>query len=141
MRIFINANAEQEKEIKKKSFNEDVELIFAVDLPPSQEYKNIDAFFILNKKAADINFDELEEKPVFINSVIETLSQFQLPANVSRINGWPGFLQREIWEVVSENTIVSIKIFATIGWKIVFTKDEPGLVAARVISMIINEAF
>lgn len=141
MRIFINANAEQEKEIKKKSFNEDVELIFAVDLPPSQEYKNIDAFFILNKKAADINFDKLEEKPVFINSVIETLSQFQLPANVSRINGWPGFLQREIWEVVSENTIVSIKIFATIGWKIVFTKDKPGLVAARVISMIINEAF
>ena len=94
MRIFINANAEQEKEIKKKSFNEDVELIFGVDLPPSQEYKNIDVFFILNKKAADINFDESEEKPVFINSVIETLSQFQLPANVSRINGWPGFLQR-----------------------------------------------
>ena len=33
------------------------------------------------------------------------------------------------------------KTFKSLGWNVVFVKDTPGLVAARVISMIINEAF
>lgn len=141
MRIFINANAEQEQEIKSKGYSKNVEIAFGRDLPQVSEYENVDAFFIFNKKPIEINFKEFEEKPVFINSVVETLAQLQLPANVSRVNGWPGFLQREIWEVASENKEFSKKIFDALEWKIIFTKDEPGLVAARVISMIINEAF
>lgn len=141
MRIFINANAEQEEEIKAKSYSKNVEIAFGRDLPQVSEYKNMDAFFIFDKKPTEINFKEFEEKPVFINSVVETLAELQLPSNVSRVNGWPGFLQRKIWEVASENKELSKKIFDALEWEIIFTKDEPGLVAARVIAMIINEAF
>jgi 3-hydroxybutyryl-CoA dehydrogenase len=141
MRIFINANEEQEEEIKSKGYCKDAEIVFGRSLPQVSEYKNIDAFFIFDKKPSEINFQEFDEKPVFINSVVETLAQLQLPANVSRVNGWPGFLQRKIWEVASENKELSKKIFDALDWEIIFIKDEPGLVAARVIAMIINEAF
>jgi 3-hydroxybutyryl-CoA dehydrogenase len=141
MRIFINANEEQEQEIKSKGYSKDAEIFFGRNLPQVSEYKNIDAFFIFDKKPSEINFQEFDEKPVFINSVVETLAQLQLPANVSRVNGWPGFLQRKIWEVASENKELSKKIFDALDWEIIFIKDEPGLVAARVIAMIINEAF
>lgn len=141
MRIFINANAEQEEEIKSKGYSKNAEIFFGRNLPQVSEHKNVNAFFIFDKKPTEINFKEFGEKPVFINSVVETLMQLQLPPNVSRINGWPGFLQRKIWEVASENKVLSKKIFDALEWEIIFTKDEPGLVAARVIAMIINEAF
>ena len=37
--------------------------------------------------------------------------------------------------------MTAAKVFESLGWNFVFVKDEPGLVAARVICMIINEAF
>ncbi len=37
--------------------------------------------------------------------------------------------------------MTTAKVFNSLGWNFVFVKDEPGLVAARVICMIINEAF
>ena len=57
------------------------------------------------------------------------------------MNGWPGFLQREVWEIASGDHDVAEEIFNKIGWKILFVEDKPGLIAARVVSMIINEAF
>lgn len=33
------------------------------------------------------------------------------------------------------------QVFEQLGWPVIFVSDEPGLVAARVISMIINEAY
>ena len=97
-------------------------------------------FFILDDgKKADIN--KHSNKPVIINSVIETLQENNLPANFSRINGWPGFLKRQTWEVASGDASKANVIFEQLGWNVVFVKDEPGLVSARVISMIVNEAF
>jgi 3-hydroxybutyryl-CoA dehydrogenase len=78
-------------------------------------------------------------KPVIINSVIKTLDGF--PENFSRINGWSGFLKRGVWEIATHNKSVVSKIFDALGWQIIFVKDEPGLIAARVIAMIINEAY
>jgi 3-hydroxybutyryl-CoA dehydrogenase len=69
------------------------------------------------------------------------LEQKKWPLNFSRINGWPGFLQRETWEVASNNKVMAGKVFESLNWNIVFVKDEPGLVATRIISMIINEAY
>ncbi|MEO8860250.1 MAG: 3-hydroxyacyl-CoA dehydrogenase family protein, partial [Ginsengibacter sp.] len=64
-----------------------------------------------------------------------------LPGNYSRINGWPGFLQRQSWEVASGNKVEAARILEGLGWNAIFVKDEPGFIASRVISMIINEAF
>ncbi|HUZ60608.1 MAG TPA: 3-hydroxyacyl-CoA dehydrogenase family protein [Hanamia sp.] len=141
MRIFILANKDQYNEIQTINADNDNELIFNLELPKMEEYNKYEAFFILSESWRLLDFSQFEDKPVFINSVIETLSDLKMPLNVNRLNAWPGFLQREIWEIVSSNQKDFGKIFKGLNRKIIVVKDEPGLVAARVISMIVNEAF
>lgn len=140
MNIFILANEEQKKEILTRLFSEEAFVNIAssfTDFDPSKDY---DAFFILNK-VKDIDLKIFNGKPVFINQVIETLSERGYNENVSRINAWPGFLERPLWEVASSDNKKKTNIFEALNRKVVFVKDEPGFVSARVISMIVNEAF
>jgi len=141
MRIFISANVGQQKELNNLKANESNELIFNSRLPHHEEYKNFDAFFIFSEQINSLNFANFGIKPVFINSVTETLLQLKMPLNVSRLNAWPGFLQREVWEIATNNKKDIEIIFNSLKQKIIVVKDEPGLVSARVVSMIINEAF
>jgi 3-hydroxybutyryl-CoA dehydrogenase len=98
-----------------------------------------DAYFILQDK---INFIPVDiEKPVVINAVAETLQSLQLPVNVVRINAWPGFLARSSWEIAGHISSGVQTIMAAINKQIIPVKDEPGLVAARTIAMLINEAY
>jgi 3-hydroxybutyryl-CoA dehydrogenase len=141
MKVIIVANAGQQAEIALKNTNPDAELVFiksSLEFTPGDKQ---DAIFHLSGDHDDIDLERFVRNPVFINSVIETLEQKKLPPNFSRINGWPGFLQGPTWEVASNNKIIDGKVFQNLRWNVVFVKDEPGLVAARVISMIINEAF
>ncbi|MGC4101537.1 3-hydroxyacyl-CoA dehydrogenase family protein [Ferruginibacter sp.] len=80
-------------------------------------------------------------KPVFINSVIKTLQQLNAPSNVLRINGWSGFLQRPVWEIAGSPDDNSRLILEKMNKRISPVKDEPGFIAARIIAMIINEAY
>ncbi len=141
MRVVIVVNAEQQQEILMKNIKNDVEVVFAKELATPDLYNNYDAIFFFDNDRPDEHIKKISETPVFINSVIETLKEKKLPANFSRVNGWPGFLKRETWEVASGNISSASVIFGELGWNMVFVQDEPGLVAARVISMLINEAF
>jgi 3-hydroxybutyryl-CoA dehydrogenase len=140
MYIFILADERQKKEILAIPPAEDTSVFFTsaiTDLDPS---KNYDAFFILTSEK-DIDIKKFNGKPVFFNRVIETLSGSGYDENVGMINAWPGFLERSLWEAASGEKNKNNKIFEALNRKIVFVKDEPGMVSARVISMIINEAF
>lgn len=140
MNIFIHANDEQAKELEPGKFGEQNLYLVTSELPSDNEYKNYDAFIIL-KNFKDFKIDYFENKPVIINEVVHTLQELNLAENFHRMNGWPGFLQRQIWEVAS-NSPNSIKdLLASFDRKIYFVKDEPGFVSARVVSMIVNEAF
>ena len=141
MQILFISDEEQEKEIRQKSIHEEVAVIFANKFINGQDYKKYDALFILTDINNFIDFRYSERQPVYINSVVNTLATLQKPANISRMNGWPGFLQRDVWEVATQNTEETQQIFSRIGWRIKLLPDEPGFVAARVLSMIINEAF
>ncbi len=96
-----------------------------------------DAFINLNDDA--LSFSYKAGTPVIVNSVTEVLPQDS--SNLYRINGWPGFLKREGWEIAGERNEKLNEILASIGRKAIWVKDEPGLVSARVISMIVNEAY
>jgi 3-hydroxybutyryl-CoA dehydrogenase len=141
MEVIVVANVEQREEIASKNTNPEGKLVFAKSFSVSEPIDEYDAIFYLSGDLIDQDMEKFGEKPIFINSVIETLEQKKLPSNFSRINGWPGFLQRQTWEIASNNKPMAAKVFETLGWNFVFVKDEPGLVAARVIGMIINEAF
>jgi 3-hydroxybutyryl-CoA dehydrogenase len=85
---------------------------------------------------------ELQPALVIVNSVITTGNE--LPENFVRINGWSTFLKRTIVEASSDNDEIknkTEKIFSCFGKKIEWVPDIPGFVTARVVSMIINEAY
>ena len=141
MQVIIIANPQQEKELRQKETNKEMQLVFKNALPTVEELQNAEGIFIINKECSGINFNDFRNLPVYINSVTDTLSDLKLPLNVSRINGWNGFLQREIWEIAAKDKETTENLFKNLGWKIIFVKDQPGFVAARVVSRIINEAF
>lgn len=111
-----------------------------------------DAYFHLLFEQDKNSLRKLASKtgPVFINAVIEPLIDSELSAAdveeaaFIRINGWPGFLQRELMEVVvadpfEEATVRDV--FSALGWKYRLVPDIPGMITPRIISMIINEAY
>jgi 3-hydroxybutyryl-CoA dehydrogenase len=99
-----------------------------------------DAFFDL-VGGCEAAFFNAVSKPVFINAVVRTLSQVNAPAHVYRINGWNGFLNKQAWEIAGNIDHPVKELFASLNIKINTVKDEPGFISARVISMIINEAY
>ncbi|RYG43919.1 MAG: hypothetical protein EOO01_20465 [Chitinophagaceae bacterium] len=101
------------------------------------EHSDAGAYINLHDNAMSFTYDTTS--PVLVNSVLETL-----PSNKTglyRINAWPGFLKREIWEIAGLRSEKVAGIAEALGKKLVWVKDEPGFVSARVISMIVNEAF
>lgn len=102
-------------------------------------YADTDAYFILTVPE-NLAFEETTQ-PIFINSVCTTLKELQAPANVYRINGWNTFLNRPVWEITGTINDVIQNIMQQINKKFITVADEPGLVAATVIAMIINEAY
>ncbi len=141
MQIIVLADNEQKVVLLSKDKNENVIIEFVNDYSDLLSYKTADALFILRN---EININELQSfisQPVFIHSVVSTLSDLKLPENISRINAWPTFLQRELWEVATKDEAMVKNIFEGIGWKYIIVPDERGFVAARIIAMIINEAY
>jgi len=110
-----------------------------------------EAAFTFFEAEADVYFDlifddanalyALINKPIFVNEVIATCSSFKNP--FMRINGWDGFLKREIIELAANENQYSIveEIMNSLGWKYQIVADEPGMVAPRIIAMIVNEAY
>jgi 3-hydroxybutyryl-CoA dehydrogenase len=97
-----------------------------------------DAYFNLSTEKGPANSTE---KIYFINSVSTTLAELNAGENAIRINGWKGFLEKETWEISGNVTGNMKEIFAALGKKIIEVADEPGFISARVIAMVINEAF
>jgi 3-hydroxybutyryl-CoA dehydrogenase len=116
-----------------------VEWIRAGEKFSFDQYSDAAAFFILQENTAH-DFTATAT-PVFLNSVITTLQQLNAPENVLRINGWQGFLQRPVWEIAGKVNDSIKTIAEKINKKIIAVKDEPGFVAAKIIAMIINEAY
>jgi 3-hydroxybutyryl-CoA dehydrogenase len=60
------------------------------------------------------------------------------------MNAWKSFLNRPLWEIASSDEAMNQKallLLEQLGRKAVIVPDEPGLIAVRIIAMIINEAF
>lgn len=140
MQIVVKATPEQKNEWLKKPAAANVELIFTAAINIEAGHAAADVFF-------DLAFDEQMPvfiqtvKPVFVNAVITVLDR--LPSNYIRINAWKGFLDRELTEVAAtEMNKETVRIvMEALGWKYLLVPDVPGMVAARTISMIINEAY
>ena len=138
MLIIVAASDDQWNELTADRTN--IEWQRVDDSGDFNQHKNADVFFILNESFVVSDFTSLE-KPVFINSVIATLTDLKAPANVLRINGWATFLKRTAWEIAGNVDEAVVSVFKALEIKITKVADEPGFIAARIIAMIINEAY
>ena len=81
-------------------------------------------------------------KPVIVNSVSYTTKK--IGADFIRINAWPGLLQRPVIEVALAPTTseaIVKDIFDQLQWNYVVAPDIAGMITARVLATIINEAY
>ena len=140
MKIAIRCTELQQQEWLSKPHNDLVEYHFFT--------KDALAFFAVEADVYfDLIFDDtnalsgLINKPVFVNEVITPCSSF--PNSFIRINAWNGFLHRELIELAANENQYSIveEIMNALGWKYQIVADEPGMIAPRIIAMIINEAY
>jgi len=136
MQLAVKASQEQQEEFLSKSIPANISIIWVKENIPEA-----DAYFDLLVEEDGAAFSSVNNKPVFVNAVIETCKT--LPANCIRINAWNGFLKRELIEVATNGTIKNEaeKILNNLQWKFEWVIDEPGMIAARIIAMIINEAY
>ena len=104
------------------------------------ENSGADACFNLLNNAADMDYS-IFYNPVFINSVHITSQKIKAGKNVFRINGWSGFIQRESWEITGNPDSKATDVLNGLQKKFVPVPDEPGFIAARIIAMIVNEAW
>jgi 3-hydroxybutyryl-CoA dehydrogenase len=127
-------------------YNELIQCSTSIDWIPVkniQEVSNdesINAFFLLND-IIDNTKIAVTNKPVFMNSVTNTLKELNADKNMIRINGWPGFLSKDLWEVSGILNEDAVNVLLECNKKYITTPDEPGFISARILAMIINEAF
>ena len=141
MQFIILANQLQKQELSSKKINPDVEVIYVSHDTALLDYTTSDVMLLLNPELSPATLNKLESKSIFLNSVSHTLNEGQFPKSVSRINGWMTFLKNDVWEIVSLDEKKSAEIFNNLGWQHIFVNDDPGFVSARIIAMIINEAY
>jgi len=114
-------------------------------------YKDADLFIDLDFEGHDGSepvdariaaLSDLLPVPVMINAVVATLADIGRP--FIRINGWPGFLDRNVHELVANDMDVAGQIgelYALLGHGYRLIDDIPGMITARIIAAIINEAW
>lgn len=128
----------QQNEILKKQTAEGVEWVFVASV---QEFENTNGtvFFDLLFDENNPTFCKINQ-PVFVNAVVTAGNQ--LPENCIRINGWNGFLERSIIEIATTNHQEYVATTMNyLGWNYQLVPDEPGMIAPRIIAMIVNEAY
>ena len=79
---------------------------------------------------------------ILVNHVAGKTSE--LPENFIRINGWPGFLSGNAIEYATasgETNQAVEELLAVFNKKGLAVPDQPGFISARIVAMIINEAF
>ena len=145
MKIVVLGNEGAKNELLAQCQIDSIHVIHIKEVAEFSNHPEADAFFDLQ---FEMNAERIEllkkfsAKPVFINAVPFTV--LETDASFIRMNGWPTFLKNELFEAAflneslktaAENIITAL--YKTIEW----VPDVKGFISARVVSMIINEAY
>jgi 3-hydroxybutyryl-CoA dehydrogenase len=145
MQLVILADENLREELLSNESYKEANIIWIENAKEFIQYKKADGFI-------DLLFDDtiqrvellkkISSKPVIINSVATTLKEINAP--FIRMNAWPGFLKRPLLEASSADENIkeqAEKIFSLLNNRLEWVADNPGFITARVIAMIINEAY
>ncbi|SFQ50922.1 3-hydroxyacyl-CoA dehydrogenase family protein [Parafilimonas terrae] len=143
MHIAIRAAAAQQKELMEKGFPENITVQW---IEPAGKLSGIiaDVFFDLCFDDTNISANELTDNAlVFVHAVNCVGPQINKPDYV-RLNAWPGFLNRSVIELACSHPVTVQKaeaVLKKLNWQFIWAEDDYGFIAARIIAMIINEAY
>lgn len=141
MKIKIAATWEQKKDFRvPEDSSVDVKWV----QKPEELWQQNDADAYLDLKFEKNHTQALASllpKVIFINSVDLTLAETH--ENFIRINAWDGFLRGNLVEASARESQRpdAEALMRHLGKEIVWLPDVAGFVSARIVSMIINEAF
>lgn len=137
MQIVVKASAQQRNAFLLKTLPVNSRVYWYGNDPLPEK---ADAWFDLSYEEEGPAFTGLTDTIVFANAVLHTSAS--LPENYVRINAWNGFLERPITEIAAgkHNDAVTT-VMGQLGWSFTLVPDVPGMIAARIIAMIINEAY
>jgi 3-hydroxybutyryl-CoA dehydrogenase len=144
MRICILASEDSRNEILQKKTAANVEIEWMKDLDSliaAHAHVYMDLLF-RNTTDRIKALETVLPATVFINSVTDTA--VDSGGSFIRINAWPGFLQTPVTEIAAANEVHKEqvkKVMETLGWAYKIVPDLPGMIAPRVVAMIINEAY
>jgi 3-hydroxybutyryl-CoA dehydrogenase len=140
MILAVLASETQKEEIATAAFFRKHEVVYSENYS-LWVHHTADAYFDLcfepvSERIADLA--KLLPKPVFVNAVADTLDKIH-PAFI-RFNAWPGFLKGNHIEAAARDETQQ-KARQLFGEDLIFVRDRPGFVTARIVAMIINEAY
>lgn len=122
-----------------------VELLWVDSVHGIKEHKNVSAYFDVSDSASFClgTVNDFPPVPLFVSAISQTLGDFPGLDQLVRINLWPGFMQNSVAELSGRETIreKASEVLRALGWKPHWVADTPGLVAPRILSMVINEAY
>ena len=143
MHIAVRSTAKQRLEFEQKGFDQRVSITW-LSRHEKLFHVEADAVFDLVFDDTNISANEfLEQTLVFANAVNCTGLHIGRK-NYVRINAWEGFLKRPLVEIAGnddEYNMMAAKTLNALGWKYVWTADDHGFISARIVAMIINEAY
>jgi len=145
MKIVVVASDDLKAELLQQGIKEPIEIEWFTDIrkaTTSNADACIDLLFAANRDERIVMLEKMAAPLVIINDVTGTNSV--LPEKFVRINGWPGFLRRPVIEASSgseNNKKNTVEVFNCFNKKTEWVADVPGFITARIVSMIVNEAY
>lgn len=145
MKLVVLANDSLKEELLSQAAPANMQVEWISDPASFSRESDADAFIDLLFNNDPARVDLLNSNPsipVIINYVTGTLQE--LPSHFVRINAWATFLKRPVVEAAAKEEMIKDKaavIFSAFGKTASWVPDIAGFISARVISMIINEAY
>jgi len=144
MQLVVLADQILKQELLDGSTTGQVEITWIDNVDEFPNHTNADGYidFAFDNGRPRIELLKNFSQPVIVNSVTDTLRDIDAP--FVRINGWPGFFKRSLVEASCNSSSLKEKterIFNGLNKKTEWVPDEPGFITARVIAMVINEAW
>jgi 3-hydroxybutyryl-CoA dehydrogenase len=110
-----------------------------------EKHRDADLYVDLDFEPEEARISALSRmlpSPVMVNAVTKTIAEIGQP--FIRINGWPGMLERAVHELVVPNAGVAAQVtrlYEKTGRSFRQAPDIPGMITARVLAALINEAW
>ena len=145
MQLVVLTNEQLREELLSAGISDDCKVDWINSSKEFSSYPGANAVIdlLFEQNGYDISYlNDFTNRPVFVNSMNKTIVEINLP--VIRINAWPGFLKRNVAEVCCNDEVnknEAEQILSLLNRKAEWVPDIKGFISARVVSMIINEAY